>query len=283
MTRIMTLDQVRSTRGAVGMRATIRAGRVGALILALCVAASATRSTAARADDEALVRVLAEQAEVHTGPGFAFRVVYVAARGEVLPVVERAAHANWFRVRLPDGTWGWLLGDQVFPLDLDTAGARRGPSTWRRLSEAIFSPSPLVDGRLGLTFSAGILGGDSTFLFRPAFLFEPHLSLEGFAGETVGNELDVFYFGGGPNVFIFPTSPVTPFLGAAAGGATSRKKADQFAIRTGTYAVVNVGGGLLVALKKRVTLRGDVRHYVVFDPNHTQAMEEYTGALAIVF
>jgi hypothetical protein len=30
-------------------------------------------------------------------------------------------------------------------------------------------------------------------------------------------------------------------------------------------------------------LRGDVRHYVVFDPNHTQRMEEYTGALAIVF
>jgi hypothetical protein len=238
----------------------------------------------ARADDtEALVRVLAEQAAVHTGPGAAYRVVYLAARGEVLPVVERDTRASWFRVRLPDGTWGWLLGDQVFPLDLETSAAHRGPSFWHRLGEAVFSPSPLLEGRVGLTFSAGVLGGDSTFLFRPALLCEPHLSLEAFVGETVGNELDVFYYGGGPNVFVFPTSPVTPFLGAAFGGASSRKKADQFAIRTGTYAVVNVGGGLLVALKKRITLRGDARHYVVFDPNHTQRIEEYTGALAIVF
>jgi len=253
------------------------------LVIAACLCAAAVWPSEARADDEALVRVLAEQTAVHTGPGAAFRVVYVATRGEVLPVVERATSASWFRVRLPDGTGGWLLGDEVFPLDLDTAEAHRGPSLWHRLSEAVFSPSPLLEGRFGLSFSAGLLGGDSAFIFRPAFLFEPHLSLEGFAGETVGNELDVFYFGGGPNVFVFPSAPVTPFLGAAAGGAASRKKADQFAIRTGTYAVVNVGGGLLVALKKRVTLRGDVRHYVVFDPNHTQRMEEYTGALAIVF
>jgi len=252
---------------------------VGAALLALVLGAAPV----ARADDEALVRVLAEQAAVHTGPGFSFRVVYVAARGEVLPVVERDTRANWFRVRLPDGTWGWLLGDQVFPMDLDSAETHRGPSFWHRLSETVFSPSPLLDGHIGLAFSAGVLGGDSAFLFRPALLFEPHLSLEGFVGETVGNELDVLYYGAGPNVFVFPSSPVTPFLGAALGGASSRKKADQFAIRTGTYAVLNVGGGLLVALKKRITLRGDVRHYVVFDPNHTQRIQEYTGALSIVF
>jgi len=256
------------------------------LTLAMAAAGAGLAMSPARAyaaEDEALVRVLAEQAAVHTGPGFSFRVVYLATRGEVLPVVERDTRASWFRVRLPDGTWGWLLGDQVFPLDLETAEAHRGPSFWHRLSQSVFSPSPLLEGHLGLTFSAGVLGGDSAFLFRPALLFEPHLSLEGFVGETVGNELDVFYYGGGPNVFIFPTSPVTPFLAAALGGATSRKKADQFAIRTGTYAVVNVGGGLLVALKKRIILRGDARRYVIFDPNHTQRIEEYTGALAIVF
>lgn len=70
---------------------------------------------AARADDEALVRVLAEQAQVHTGPGFAFRVVYLAARGEVFPVVERATRAHWFRVRLPDGTNGWIWGTRCSP------------------------------------------------------------------------------------------------------------------------------------------------------------------------
>lgn len=240
-------------------------------------------SGAARAEEEALVRVIAEQAGVHTGPGFSFRVVYVATRDEVLPVIERATRAHWFRVRLPDGTSGWLLGDQVFPLDLDTAEAHKGPSIWKRIADAMFSPSPLLEGRFGMSFSAGVLGGDSAFIFRPAILFEPHISLEGFLGETVGNELDVIYYGLGPNVFVFPRSPVTPFLSAAAGGASGRPKADQFAIFKTNYSMVNVGGGLLIALKKRITLRSDVRHYVVFGPNHTQRIQEYTGALAIVF
>ena len=68
------------------------------------------------------------------------------------------------------------------------------------------------------------------FLFRPAVLLAPHVSLEAIIGETVGNQVDVIYAGGGFNAFLFPTSPVTPFVGGAAGGAFGRKKADQFAI-----------------------------------------------------
>ena len=237
----------------------------------------------ARADDEALVRVLAEEAAVHTGPGFAFRVVYTAARGEVLPAVGRSTQDHWFRVQLPDGTFGWLLGAEVLVLEVDTSGAPHPPSLWKRTSDAIFSPSPLVDGRVGLTFSAGALGGDGLFLFRPAVVLAPPLTLEAFFGETVGNQVDVIYYGGGFNVFLWPTSPVTPFLAGSAGGASSRKKPDQPAIETGNFKVVNVGGGLIVALKKRLTLRGDVRHYVVFDANHNQQLQEYSGALSIHF
>lgn len=259
--------------------------RLLALTFALgaAVAALVVTTGVAHAEEEALARVLAEQANVHTGPGFSYRIIYVATRDEVLPVVERDTRAHWFRVRLPDGTSGWILGDQVYPLDLVMAEAHRGPSIWKRIADTLFSPSPLLDGRFGLSFSAGLLGGDSAFIFRPALLFEPHLSLEAFLGETVGNQVDVIYYGGGPNIFVFPRSPVTPFLSAAAGGASGRPKADQFAIQRTTYAIVNVGGGLLVALKKRITLRGDVRHYVIFDPNHTQRIQEYSGALSIVF
>jgi hypothetical protein len=252
---------------------------IHALGLALIV--GVTPSTA-RADDDGLVRVIAEQAGVHTGPGFAYRIVYTATRDEVLPVIERATRAHWFRVRLPDGTSGWLLGDQVFPLDLDTTEAHRGPSIWKRIANTVFSPSPLLEGRFVLSFSAGVLGGDSAFIFRPAILFEPHIALEAFLGESVGNQVDVLYYGAGPNVFLFPTSPLTPFLSSAAGGATSRPKADQI-FRGNTYAMVNVGGGLIMALKKRITLRGDARHYVIFDPNHTQRIQEYSGALNIIF
>jgi len=240
-------------------------------------------SARARADEEALVRVLAEQAEVHTGPGFGYRTIYVAKRDEVLPAIGRATNDHWFRVQLPDGTYGWILGDQVFPLDVDTAEAHRGPSIWKRMGEAMFSPSPLAEGAIGFTFSVGLLGGDGMVMFRPAVLLAPHVSVEAFVGETVGDQLDVRFVGGGFNSNLFPSSPVTPFLGVAAGGAFGRKKADQFPIVPGSYTTINVGGGLLVSLKKRLTLRGDVRHYVIFDANHTQRLQEYSGALCVYF
>jgi hypothetical protein len=268
------------TRALTGARA---ARRLAVALLAAALAAFAFAPTARADDDEALVRVLADQAQVHTGPGFSFRVVYVAARGEVLPAIGRSTKDNWFRVRLPDGTYGWLLGDQVFPLDLDTSEEARGPSIWRRMGDAIFSPSPLLEKRVGLTFSAGVLGGDSMFMFRPSVVLEPHVSLEGFVGETVGEQLDVLYFGGGFVAYMWPASPVTPFVAAGGGGAVGRKKADQFTIRAGNYDVLNAGGGLIIALKKRLTLRGDARHYVVFDPNHTQQIQEFSGALSIHF
>jgi hypothetical protein len=238
---------------------------------------------AARADDQALVRVVAEEASVRTGPGFAFRIVYRAKLGEVMTAIGRATHDHWFRVELPDGTYGWILGDQVFPLDVDTAAAHEGPSIFKRMGHAVFSPSPLVEETIGFAFSAGLLGGDGMFLFRPSLLLARHVSLEATFGETVGNQVDVIYLAGGFNAFLFATSPVTPFVGGAAGGAFGRKKADQFTIQTGNYSMVNVGGGLLVAFKKRLTLRGDVRHYVIFDANHSQQIQEYSGALAVYF
>jgi len=249
-----------------------------AAVFAVLLAASP-----ARADDQALVRVIAEAASVRTGPGFAYRTVYRANQGEVLTVIGRATHDHWFRVELPDGTYGWVLGDEVFPLDVDTAAAHAGPSIWKRMGHAMFSPSPFTSENVTFTFSAGVLGGDGMFLFRPAVLLAPHVSLEATIGETVGNQADVIYAGGGFNAYLFPTSPVTPFVGGAAGGAFGRKKADQFAIRTGNYSMVNVGGGLVISLKKRITLRGDVRHYVIFNANHTQAIQEYSGALAVFF
>ena len=128
-----------------------------------------------------------------------------------------------------------------------------------------------------------MLGGDGMFLFRPAVLLAPHVSLEGTIGETVGSQADVIYAGGGFNAYLFPSSPVTPFVGGTAGGAFGRKKADTFAIQTGNYSMVNVGGWLVMSLKKRITLRGDVRHYVIFNANHTQRIQEYSGALAVFF
>ena len=86
-------------------RTTARATAAWALgLAALAVLAS---STPARADDTALVRVIAEEAQVHTGPGFGFRVVYTrqAERGAprhrprlARPLVPRRAPRRHLRL-----------------------------------------------------------------------------------------------------------------------------------------------------------------------------------------
>src|SRR5262249_18412254 len=130
---------------------------------------------------------------------------------------------------------------------------------------------------------AGVLGGDGLFFFRPAVLLDPHIAIEGFFGETLGDQIDVLYYGAGANAYLWPASPVTPFFALAGGGVSSRKKADQFAVKVGDFSTVNVGGGMMVAFKKRVTLRFDFRQHVIFDPNHTQTAQEYSGGLSVVF
>jgi hypothetical protein len=248
------------------------------LVAVLLLAASV-----AHAEEEgAVVRIIAEEAEVRTGPGFAFRVVYTASRGETLRAERRASRDYWFHVVLPDGTYGWVVGDQVLPLDVDPS-APEPPGLGERLAGAVFSPAPLPLGDVSLSFSAGVLGGEGLILFRPGLLLAPHLGLEGFVGETVGEQLDVVYYGAGMNIYLFPSSPVTPFLAAGGGGAFGRKKADQYTIRPGHYASANVGGGLLIALKKRITVRFDFRDYVLFGPNYTHELKEFSGGLAVLF
>ncbi len=235
----------------------------------------------ALAEQGTVVRVIAEEAEVRTGPSFTYRAVYTAPRGEVLEAVGRAPRDHWFRVVLPDGTYGWILGDQVLPLAVEAAPPAP-PSFMARLGAAVFSPPPLLTGDVGLTFTAGVLGGEGLVLFRPAFLLAPHIGIEAFVGETVGEHADVLYYGGGANLYLWPSSPVTPFFALGGGGAYGRKKVDQVA-EVGHYATACAGGGLLFALKKRITLRFDFRDYVVFGPDHTRELREYSGGLAVVF
>jgi hypothetical protein len=253
---------------------------VRSLLGALALSVALLAAPPARAGE--VVRVLSEAAEVRTGPSFANRSVYVATRGETLEAIDRASVGYWFKVVLPDGTYGWILGDEVLPMNVDPTAP--GPPTlgaW--FVRAVFSPAPLARADVGLTFSAGLLGGEGMVLFRPAVMLAPHLALEGFVGETVGEQADVVYYGASANLFLWPVSPVTPFFAMGGGAAFGRKKADQPVINEGQYLTANAGGGLLLAFKKRVTLRFDFRNYAVFSANYTRNLQEYSGGLSVFF
>jgi hypothetical protein len=236
----------------------------------------------ARAD--VYVRVLTQNADVKTGPGASFRTMHVAGRGDVFPVEERGTKGYWFLVALEDGTRGWVYGEQVATYDVvddDKPGffTRIG----RAIGGAILGPSPVPYATIQLSFSAGLLGGEGVYLFRPAWLLDPYFALEGWFGQSPAAQEDIFLAGLGWTLRMAPGFPLGPYLHAGVGMAHRNPKEDAFTLQPRTQMAVCVGGGLEITLKKRITLRIDARQWMIFDENEAQGAQEYTGGLAIFF
>lgn len=233
---------------------------------------------------ETYVRVLSQRARVRTGPGAQYRVVYVAERGAVFPVRERGTKGFWLRVELDDGTTGWIFGEQVVPFEVveeEEPGALA--RAWRATRRALLGPSPVPYADVELAFSAGALGGEGLFLFRPAWIVDTHFALEGFFGESPGRQETLLIGGLGWTLRLAPGGPLGPYLHAGAGVGHFRPKEDAFAIATRTLMAMSVGGGLELTIKKQITLRGDFRNWTFFSPDEASSAQEYTGGLAIFF
>jgi hypothetical protein len=246
-------------------------------LLAVLLFVSAT----AHAKSAPHLRVIVPRAPVRTGPGPAYRELYRAERGEVMPVVDRNA-SYWFRVVLPDGRFGWIYGEQVLPFTVDTE-ERGAAHTWSVVKQAIFAPSPIPSSAIGLTFSGGALGGDGMFMFRPGVTLDAHFAVEAHVGEAVGSDGSLLVYGVDGNVLIWPIGPFVPFVALGAGGATSFPKVNGVTQASKSQFALDAGGGAALIVKKRIIFRFDVRNYTLFTANSTSNRQEYSGGLAVFF
>ncbi len=239
---------------------------------------------AGRASAEAFLRVIAQKASVHSGPGNGYREVYVAERGQVFAVVERGTKDYWFKVELDDGTTGWILGDVVFPFEVVDEEA---PGVFVRagsaIKGAILGPSAVQYAHIGLSFSAGVLDNEGIFILRPSYLIDPYWAIEGFAGLSPRGETDVFLGGLGFVLRMVPGAVVGPYVDLGLGAAYFRPKADNYVDMEETLMALGAGGGLEITFKKQITLRLDARNWTLFNQNHSSNGQEYTGGLAIFF
>ncbi len=247
------------------------------------IACALLATSAGRADADSYLRVIAQQAPVHSGPGGNYRTVYVAERGQVFQVLERGTRDYWFKVELDDGTSGWILGDVVFPFEVgpDEAGAftRMG----RAIRRAILGPSPVVYADVGLSFSAGLLDREGVFLLRPSVFIDPYWAIEAFGGLSPRGEKDVFLGGLGFVLRLAPGAVIGPYASISVGAAHIRPKADNFVDKEETLMALGAGGGLEITFKKQITLRLDVRNWSLFNENQSSNGQEYSSGLAIFF
>src|SRR5258708_26654 len=167
-------------------------------------------------EPEAFARVVVDSAELRTGPGVSYRVVYVAHRGETLALDGRPSAGFWLRVVLPDGRTAYLLGDEVQPFAV--APEEEGKPS----RPGLFAPPPLVGSHGGLALVGGMLsipvrtGAVQRFGYveaRPSLVIHETVALEGFIGDGLTSDGAQLLYGGGVAVYLAPRWVVCPFVG----------------------------------------------------------------------
>ncbi|HEY1554885.1 MAG TPA: SH3 domain-containing protein [Kofleriaceae bacterium] len=239
---------------------------------------------AGRADAEAYLRVIAQKAPVHSGPGNGYREIAVVERNQVFEVVERSTKDYWFKIELDDGTSGWILGDVVYPFEV---GEEEEPGVFTRMGRAIkraiLGPPPIPYASAGLAFSAGFLQGEGVYILRPSWLIDPYWALEGFAGLSPRSDKEIYLGGLAFVLRLAPGAVIGPYASLGLGAAYISPAATNYVDPRETLMALGAGGGLEITFKKQITLRIDARNWTLFNENHSQNGQEYSAGLAIFF
>ncbi len=258
--------------------------RVAAWLMVPLVAISLLCASASSASADAYLRVISQRAPVYTGPGASYRDIYTAERGEVFPVLERGTRGYWFRIRMEDGTTGWIFGELVFPFQVvDKSEPGFFGRMWRGVRRAILGPSPVANSDVEISFSAGILDREGVFLLRPAWLIDKYFAIEAFAGLSPRGQKDIYLAGAGWTLRLVPGAAIGPYVHVGVGLSHQRPKADNFTEKQETLYALVAGGGFEITFKRQITLRLDFRNWTLFDPNQSSNGQEFSGGLAIFF
>jgi hypothetical protein len=259
--------------------------RAWALGLAL-LAAVGTASLARAAEPEAFARVVVDAADLRTGPGASYRILYTAHRGETFALDGRPGTGFWLQVILPDGRTAYLLGDEVQPFAVDPH-AEGAPSR-----PGIFAPPPLEGSRAGLALVGGLLsipvvgGGIQRYGYveaRPSLVVHKTVSLEGFVGDGLTSDGTQLLYGGGVAIYLAPSWSVCPFVGLWAGGLSVFPNESSFVLKREDLYVARAGGGLLLALRGRILVRIEATNLTLFNADSYKNAQTYSGGLGVYF
>ena len=237
-------------------------------------------------DAEAFARVVVDSAELRTGAGVSYRVIYVAHRGETFVLDGRPGSGFWLRVELPDGRSAYVLGDEVQPFAV-TPGEEGAPSR-----PGLFAPPPLLGSRGGLALVGGILsipvatGSVQRFGYveaRPSLVLHETVALEGFVGDGLTSDGAMLLYGGGVAIYLAPRWVVCPFVGLSAGGLSVVRNPDSFVLKNEDLYLARAGGGVLFALRNRILVRLEATNLSLFSAESYKNAQTYSGGLGVYF
>jgi hypothetical protein len=267
---------------------TLRAAAL-AITAALFLAFVATPSVALAADQvepEAFARVVVDSADLRTGPGVSYRVLYTGHRGETFALDGRPGTGFWLKVLLPDGRTAYALGDEVQPFAVNPhdEGAPSRPG--------LFAPPPLTGSRGGMALLGGLLSIPEVgapvqhygyLEVRPSLVLHKTVSLEGFVGDGLTSDGTQLLYGGGLAVYLAPDWPICPFVGLWGGGLSVYPNGTSFVLKREDLYVGRAGGGILLALRNRILVRIEVTNLSLFNAETYKNAQTYSGGLGVYF
>jgi len=259
---------------------------VAAVAVAIAVVLTTLSARADGADQdqaEAFARVVVDSADLRTGPGVSFRVIYTAHRGETFALDGRQGGGFWLRVLLPDGRRAFAMGEQVEPFAVTD-------NTFRR--PGVFAPPPLEGAHGGFAITGGMLsipilnGKIEQFGYmeiRPQIVLDKTFAFEGFIGDGLTSDGAQLFYGAMFTVYLFPKWALCPFLSLGGGGLSVLPKSDSFILQREDLFLARAGGGFLFALRNRILVRIEASNMTLFLADQFENAQTVTGGFGVYF
>ncbi len=263
-----------SERNTTTTRSTPRPTRfLWSAVLALWLAQSASTALAQGADEYRTVSVADPYLELRTGPGVGFPIFHVIDRGETVEILMR--RTDWFRVRDPDGTKGWVDSAQM---------QRTLRWTGSKIEFALANQQDFTDARWEMGILTGDFGGANIISLYGAYSLNPNVSIEAWGSQILGNFSNGWM--GSVNVVheTWPEWRISPFFTLGTGIIHTEPKSTIIQAEDRTDQIAHAGAGLRVYATRRLILRAEYKSYVVFTSrDDNEEVEEWKVGFAFFF
>lgn len=248
-----------------------------AILLSLGLLLAPAQAWGAEEDEEdAYARVVVAEAELRAGPGVSHRVIHRAPRGETFLIATRETAGFWLQLTLPDGRTGFVLGDTVEPVSAsdDSIEASRKPG--------FFAPPALRDANAGFAIMAGVYDRAGYTELRPAWVIAPAIALEPYIGLALQSDSRRIIYGAAGTLNLLPDQALAPFVTIGCGGMYEEPK-DEFVRPSRKWFHGRAGGGVLISLRFRVSLRLEAANMVLFEEDDYENVQSYAAGLGTYF
>ena len=263
-----------SARSITIIHSTHRLTRVSwAALLLLVMSQVLTAEPAHAKADYRTVSVADPYLELRTGPGIGYPKFYVVDRGESVDILKR--RTDWFLVRAENGKEGWVSQEQL---------QRTLQPDGQEIEFAAASQADFTDARWEAGILAGDFGGANIISLYGSFSLNPHVSIEAWGSQILGNFSNGWM--GSVNVVheIWPEWRVSPFFTLGAGVIHTKPKSTIVVSQDRTDEIGHVGVGIRAYVARRFLLRAEFKSYVVFTSrDENEEIEEWKVGFAFFF